>query len=645
MSRTPDELETKGKQEAMAVAEAARETEWVNPSFVGELFMGRFHSQLVDPFPVQSEEDRRIGDEYIADLEKFLRETLDADEVDRTGILPKNVVTGLVTRGAFAMKIPKEYGGVGLSQVNYNRAILMISSYCSNTAVWLSAHQSIGVPQPLKLFGTPEQKKKYLPRFREGAISAFALTEPAVGSDPAQMKTTATPVEGGDYYLITGDKLWCTNGTVADVIVVMAQTPPKHVNGKEIKQITAFIVATNTPGFEVLHRCDFMGLKGIQNGLLRFKDLKVPKENILWGLGKGLKLALITLNTGRLTLPAACVGTAKQCLAIARDWSNERVQWGAPIGKHEAVADMLAWMSSHTFAMEAMTLYASALVDLGGRDIRLEASMAKLFCSEIGWKIVDKTLQIRGGRGFETAPSLKARGEKPYPVERMMRDFRINTIIEGSTEIMHLFIAREALDPHMKLGMPVFHPKGSFIHKLKGALKMGGFYAWWYPRQWLTAGSLFKFGSAGPLGRHLRFIDRTAHRLARNIFHGMARYQLGLEKRQALLGRLVEIGVSLFAMATTCAYARKLSQDDPARQNALQLAELFCRFQRREIAQNFSDLFNADDRVAYRLSGQFLKGEYAWLEEGIINAAEAFKDEYARVGDTIPEVKPVKATA
>ncbi len=633
MSHPKDDRETEGKLEAMEVAEAARETEWVNPSFVGELFMGRFHPEYIQPFPEQSAEDKKIGDEYIAELESFLKENLDPDEVDRTGELPQKVVDGLIERGAFAMKIPKEYGGLGLSQVNYNRTIQMIASYCSNTTVWLSAHQSIGVPQPLKLFGTPEQKKKFLPRFRDGSISAFALTEPSVGSDPAQMKTTATPVDGGSHYLINGDKLWCTNGTVADILVVMAQTPPKLVNGKEHKQITAFIVETKTPGFEIIHRCDFMGLKGIQNGLLRFKDVKVPKENILLGLGRGLKLALVTLNTGRLTLPAACIGSAKQCLNIVRDWANERVQWGAPIGKHEEVAAKLAWMSAHTLAMEATTFYASALVDQGGFDIRLEAAMAKLFGSEAGWRICDEALQIRGGRGYETAISLKARGEKPYPIERIMRDFRINTIIEGSTEIMHLFIAREALDPHMKLGMDVFNPKSSLSKKLKGAMKMAGFYAWWYPRQWLSFDKAFGFGNMGPLARHYRYVDRAAHRLARSIFHGMGRHQLALERRQLLLSRFVEIGVSLFAMATTCSFATHLAAKDPAKKNALKLADLFCRYRRQEIEDHFRKLSNPIDPVAYRLSGEFLKGNYAWLEDGIIRATDLAAEPVGAVGE------------
>ncbi len=614
MSALPDERESQGKKEAMETAEAARETEWENPSFVGELFMGRFHPDWVHPFPEQDPVDREAGDRYIAELENFLRENLDPDEVDRSGQMPAEVIDGLVKLGAFAMKIPEKYGGLGLSQINYNRAILAIASYCSNTAVWLSAHQSIGVPQPLKLFGTEEQKRKFLPRFRDGAISAFALTEPSVGSDPAQMKTTATPIENGDYYLINGEKLWCTNGPVADVLVVMAKTGPK--------EITAFIVETETPGFEVLHRCEFMGLKAIQNGLLRFKDVKVPKQNILLGLGRGLKLALVTLNTGRLTLPAACTGGAKQCLNIARDWANERVQWGAPIGKHEAVAAKLAWMGAYTFAMEAMTRYASALVDLGGRDIRLEAAMAKLFCSEAGWKIIDQTMQIRGGRGYESALSLRGRGEKAFPVERIMRDARINTIIEGSSEIMHLFIAREALDPHMHLGQDLFNPKSGTVGKLRGLFKMGAFYAWWYPRQWLTAGAWLKHGRMGPLASHYHFIERSAHRLARGIFHAMARYRLALERQQVLLAHLVEIGVSLFAMAVACSRALSLAGQKGEYANAVELADLFCRYQRKEVRRRFQSLFDRDDGRAYRLAGRFLKGEYAWLEEGIVPATE-----------------------
>ena len=234
---------SEGKKRALEVTEEARETQWRMPSFIAKLFEGSLEWNLIHPYPEQTPHDKKIGDEIIERLESFLKEKLDPDEVDRTGMIPEAVYEGLAELGCFSMKIPKEFGGLGLSQVNYNRTIAMVASYCGSTAVLLSAHQSIGVPQPLLLFGTPEQKKKYLTRFAKNRyISAFALTEIDVGSDPAKMTTTATPTDDGNDYLINGQKLWCTNGTIADILIVMAQTPPKIVNGKERKQITAFIV-------------------------------------------------------------------------------------------------------------------------------------------------------------------------------------------------------------------------------------------------------------------------------------------------------------------------------------------------------------------------------------------------------------------
>ncbi|MGH9360659.1 MAG: acyl-CoA dehydrogenase family protein, partial [Thermoanaerobaculia bacterium] len=563
----------RAKREAMEVAEAARETEWRHPSFGAELFAGRFRPDLILPFPAQPEEDRRRGDEYLARVEAFLREKVDPDEIDRTGLLPPEVVRGLIDLGCFGMKIPKEYGGLGFSQTNYNRTVQLIGSHCGSTAVWISAHQSIGVPQPLKLFGTEEQKRKFLPRLAKGEISAFALTEPGVGSDPANMETTAAPTPDGEAYILSGDKLWCTNGCVADVMVVMARTPSVVVNGRERKQVTAFIVEKSMPGVEVVHRCDFMGIRAIQNGLLRFKGVRVPKENVIWGPGLGLKLALVTLNTGRLTVPAACTGMAKRCLNVVRKWAAERKQWGGPIGRHDAVAAKIADLASGAFAMDSVTWLTAGLADRGGADIRLEAAMAKLFCSEMAWKIADDTLQIRGGRGYETARSLRARGEEGIPVERMLRDCRINRIIEGTSEIMRLFIAREALDWHLRAAGALLDPRTPLKGKLQAGLKAAGIYARWYPRQWLYLTVGKHAAAAGRLARHFRFIERASHRLARSIFHLMVVHQAGLEKRQQLLARVVDIGVDLFAMAAACAHARHLAQAAPAESSALDLAD------------------------------------------------------------------------
>jgi alkylation response protein AidB-like acyl-CoA dehydrogenase len=606
-----------GQREAMEVAESAREESDLGPAFAGDLFLGRFNPEPILPFPAQTLEDQRPGDEMVAKVCAFLAEHLDPDEVDETREIPAAVVDGLHEMGVFRMKVPQEYGGLGFSQVNYNRVLQAIASHCASTAVLVSAHQSIGVPQPLKMFGTTEQKAKYLPMISAGALSAFALTEPEVGSDPARMTTTAQLSADGTHYILNGEKLWTTNGPVAELLVVMAQTAPKIVRGRERRQITAFIVETDWPGVETAHRCDFMGLRGIQNGLLRFHDVRVPVENVLWGEGKGLRLALRTLNTGRLTLPAACAGLGKQCLSIARQWGEEREQWGKPIGRHEAGLDKIAHIAATTLAMEAVTWLTSHWAD-ENRDIRIEAAMAKLFCSEASWQIADETLQLRGGRGYERAKSLEGRGETPFPVERMLRDCRINRIIEGTTEIMHLFLARESLDPHLTRAADVLRPGLPLGRKAKVAAKLAAYYAGWYARQLAGRAWSRQYWSMGwRLARHYRYIERTSHRLAARLFRAMVRYGPKLERRQMLLGHLMEIGTELFAMAATCAYARHLACDKGS-DGALELADVFCRQARARIDGHFRAARERSRRRVNQLAGEVLDGRVDWLEEGIL---------------------------
>lgn len=613
-----DKSMSEEKRASLELAEASRESEWKYPSFALKLFHGILDWKLIYPFPLQSPEDKKIGDTYVAKLEALLKEKLDPNQVDETGEIPKEVMRGLADLKAFAIKIPKEYGGLGFSQSNYNRAVHFVASYCGSTAVLLSAHQSIGVPQPLKLFGTEEQKHKYLPMFAQGTISAFALTESGAGSDPRMMTTSATPTEDGKYFVLSGEKLWCTNGLIAGVLVVMAVTPPKIVHGKERKQITAFIVETNTPGIEMAHRCRFMGLHGIQNGLIRFQNVKVPRENIILGEGEGLKLALMTLNTGRLTLPAASTGIAKWCLRVARDWAAKRKQWGAAIGEHESIALKLGYMASHTFAMEAVSWLTSAMADDKKKDIRLEAAIAKYFCTDHSWKIVDETLQIRGGQGYETAASLKARGMEPHPIERVMRDVRINLIIEGTSEIMHLFIAREALDPHLSRLMALLDSKATIGQKIKTLLSTTLYYFLWYPQLWLPVLNTADLsGLPSKLKGHMVFVKQTTRRLARELFHQMMRYQKKLEAKQGLLNRMVDIGSELFVMAATCSYATALEKDDKT-DNAGELADLFCRQARSRILKSFHEIHCNHDRQNSSVTRKLLAGQFEWLETDIM---------------------------
>ena len=607
-------MANKKQQESLDVAEDSREKDWIYPSFTAELFKGNFNWNLINPFPLQTYEDKHIGDLFIKKLDKCLKENINPHEVDKNGQVPKKALEELAKIGTFGIKIPKKYGGLGMSISNYNRIMAHVGKYCSSTAVWLSAHQSIGVPEPLLHFGNKEQKEKFLPELARGAISAFALTEPGVGSDPANMKTTAIPTEDGKHYILNGEKMWITNGPDAKYIIVMAKTPSIIVDGEKKKQITAFILDTNQKGFSVSHKCSFMGIRGISNGLLKFDNIKIPVENIIGKTGEGLKIAFVTLNTGRLSIPSISTGTAKECLKYLRKWTNERIQWGIPIGKHEAVSDMLFEMNCNTFAMESITKFTSALADKGNADIRLEAAMAKYFASETTWKILDDALQIRGGRGFENEESLRLRGETPFPIERMFRDARINRIIEGTSQVMRLFIAREAMDTHMKLIIPIIDPKTKINEKIKFSVKAGGFYTLWYPKQWLRNIKSYDNKYLNEKNKnYLIYIEKTSKKLARTLFHTMGKYQQKLEREEKLMEYLVDIGTNLFAMSATLSYAQALNKNE-RNESAQELAEGFCYITEQKIKTCFKNL-HIKNKKRKQITEKYMKGDFDWLEK------------------------------
>lgn len=602
--------------ESREVAESAREQDWEKKSFARALFEGRFDLDLVYPHPEPDPEEQARGAVFLERLHAFARDHIDGDAIDRNGWVPQEVLDGLAELGAFGIKISQEFGGLGLSQLTYNRALEIVSSRCGATGAFLSAHQSIGVPGPIQKFGTREQKERYLPRLAKGALSAFALTEPDVGSDPANMSTTAELSEDGSHWILNGEKLWTTNGPRAEIIIVMARTHAPQ--GSKRKPITAFVVETEWEGVETVQECHFMGLRGLSNGIIRFTNVKVPRENLVWGEGKGLKLALITLNVGRLALPAFCAAAGKASLEMSRDWAASRVQWGRPVGHHDAVAQMLGKMAADTFALEAVVELTALMADSDRYDIRLEAAIAKLWGTELGWDLVNDALQVRGGRGYETHDSLAARGEVPYPIERSLRDMRINTIFEGSSEIMRLFIAREAVDMHLSIAGDLVDPRAPLGAKVKAAAKAGLHYAWWYPTRFFGWSAWPRFGDFGPLATHLRFVERTSRKLARSTFHAMLRFGPGLEKRQAVLGRIVDVGAELLVMTAVVVRARMLVErgDDTSGANAL--ADLYCRGARRRIKDRFRDLFDNDDTRTYRVARRFLEGEFEWLERGIV---------------------------
>jgi len=618
------------EKESMEVAEASRETEWKKPSFMRELFLGNFRLDLIHPYPLASRRERPEFAAFYNALKEFLRTEVDPMEIDRSGEYPEHVVDGLRKLGAFGMKIPKEYGGLGFTNTEYQKVMQLLGTFDGNLSALLSAHQSIGVPNPIKLFGSEEQKKEFLPRCAKGEISAFALTETHVGSDPARLTTTAEKTADGKHYVINGEKLWCTNGTIADLLVVMARDP-------RTKKISAFVVETDSPGVVVEHRCHFMGLRAIANAQISFTDVKIPVENLIGAEGKGLKIALTTLNDGRLSIPNGTVGVGKVCLEIVRKWSRSRVQWGKPVGRHEAISHKIADMAGYTFAMESISNMATAMADDKGYDIRLEAAACKEWNTFRGWQVVDETMQIVGGRGYETEWSLKARGEEPLPVERIMRDYRINKIFEGSTEIMHLFMAREAVDKHLQVAGTLIDPKKTPAEKVQALPKMAAFYMTWYPTLWFGWGLPPKYAEFGELAGHLRFIEAKSKRLAREIFHGMVVFGPRLQNKQAFLFRLVDIANELFAMASSASRAHAMvERGDSEAYRAVEIADLFCRMGRRRIKQLFYELWHNDDVLKYKVAQRVLDGDHLWLEEGTL------KPVGTEDGIPIPEIKSTK---
>ncbi len=599
-------------REARKVAEAAREQAWSKPSFGKELFLGRLRLDLIDPWPSPTPEDRHRGEAFLAKARE-VADRVDGRRIEREARIPDETFAELTAIGAFGMKIPTEYGGVGLSHLYYNKSLTLFGSANPSLGALLSAHQSIGVPQPVKMFGSAEQKERFLPRTASGEVSAFLLTEPDVGSDPARLATSADPQPDGSFRL-NGVKLWATNGTVAGLFVVMARVPASE-DGSSKGGITAFVVEANSPGITIENRNAFLGLRGIENAVVRFHDVAVPAENVLTGVGRGLKIALATLNTGRLSLPAMCVGAAKWCLHVARGWSAERVQWGRRIGDHEAIAAKLAFMAATTYALESMLDLSCMLADDESNDIRIEAALVKLYTSEMAWKIADDLVQVRGGRGYETAESLEARGERPAEVEQILRDLRINRIFEGATEIMHLLIAREAVDTHLAVAGDIIDPDADLDAKARAVGRAAGFYAGWLPTlvagAGVVPGSYAEFGS---LAGHVRWLERTSRRLALNIFAGMARWRGRLEHRQAFLGRAVDIGAELYAMAACCVRARAEVDTHPEN---VDLSDQFCAQARVRVDALFRALWHNTDAGDRALAKKLLEGRFVRLEDGV----------------------------
>jgi len=555
---------------------------------------------------------------------------LDPERVDSEEELPEPVLKTLAELGAFGIKIPRRFGGLELTQYEYQKVATLCGSVDASLTVLLSAAQSIGVPEPLRLFGTEEQKSKYLPRLARGEISGFALTEKQVGCDIAKVETYAVRViENGKTvaYRLTGDKFFITNAAKQDgeflssLLIVIARIldrPEELQDPQAQKRYGAFIVETHWPGCSVT-RLHFEGVRGIYNGAPTFKNVYVPIENRLGNEVDGLRIALATLTVGRLTLPAACSGGIKQCLSVMRWWGHTRVQWNKPIGEHTLIGEKLCRAAAYTLALDAVMAFCGAWANKKG-DLRLESAAAKIIGSEWYWEVVNDLFQVRGGRGFMTVESQRKSGEFGIPVMRMLRDARINLVWEGTSEILRIWMAREALSPYIEQGIAFV--QGSPSDKIAAPL----YYARIALRSCLHVSTPLSttaiFGK--DYARWVRFIELSSRSLTRSTLVATVRHRQGLHNKQLLLQHLVNDSLWLFPMAATLWYASQ--SEMRTKPGILELATYFCQ----EMADRLDPPSSSEKRIGrhkkdtiiYHLSKTIMSGEYAWLEEGIVPLLE-----------------------
>jgi acyl-CoA dehydrogenase family member 9 len=423
MALTAAELEKQKKQveEMLAGPETL--------GFAKSLFFGRFKHELLFPYPTLPADKQKQADEAVVQVREFTDKHIDAAAIDRNEDIPRSVIDGLANLGVLGMTAPPEFGGRGFGQQQYCQVMEVIGGHCSSTAVFVNAHHSIGI-RALLLFGTKEQQAQWLPDLITARkLAAFALTEPQAGSDAGNVQTMATPSPDGKSYILNGEKRYITSGGIAHVLTVMARTP---VPGSDETKVTAFLVTPDMPGFQVVEeRMPKVGIRGTATGRLAFKDMRVPVENVLGKVGKGLRIALTVLDFGRTTFGASCTGVAKACLKAAVNHAKTRVQFKQTLSEFELVKKKIAFMAAHAFAMEATTRQCAAFIDSGSDDYMLETAMLKVWSTEHLWTIVNDTLQIYGGQGFFTNE----------PFERMMRDARLNQIGEGANDVLRAFIA------------------------------------------------------------------------------------------------------------------------------------------------------------------------------------------------------------
>lgn len=612
--------------------EEARER-FTGASFMAGLFEGRPDFDLLLP-PQEPAAEKAQGETFLKQVESFLVHEVDPEEIERKAKIPDAVLRGLFRLGAFGMKIPREYGGLGFSYKNYGRVLTLIASWSNILALTVAVPQSIGIAMPVLLFGNDDQKKKYLPQVAREFISAFALTEPLTGSDAANIQTEALLDATGTYFIINGEKLWCTNGSIARYVTLVARVPCRRVRqggssnwipvpdgqGADDRVHTAFILDMETPGVTVRQRCQFEGCRGIENAYITLRGVKVPIENVIGEIGKGLKYALTILNVGRgISIPAICLGMAKQTWQPTLDRANTRSTFQKPLSERQTQQIRIAQMGANLFAMEGLAMLVWHLADQHTYDIRIEAAIAKMFCSERTIQFIRDGQIIFGGMGYETAESKRVRGEPAFGIEQLVRDVEMYRIGEGATDILRPFVVREGLSRHVDMAGGYVKDGNSWFSKTGKLVTMLRFYIPWYARQWLRRPlpSRQEFHHPGCHGMAV-YVERMSRNLARRILYALARFGEAFRDEQAVQNRIEAIGEDLLAILATAIHAERCVRME-GKGEAWELARLFFTGAKSRIENALRTFGHLDDEHrASQVGIRALKGDYPGLSEGII---------------------------
>ena len=564
----------------------AEELLFAGPQAVGfakGLFQGYFVSDWVMPYPRIPATQQAELDKTLIELRQFLGEHLDPAEIDRQADIPRDVIDGLGRVGVLGATAPVEYGGRGFTQMVNCKLLEEIGRQCASTSVFVNAHHSIGI-RALLLFGTHEQKQRWLPKLSTGEqLGAFALTEREAGSDAANVQMQAHPTEDGAHFILNGEKRYITNAGIAQVLTVMARTP---MPGSDKTAVTAFLITPDMPGFTLLEaRMPKLGIRGTATGRFALRDVKVPRENILGPMGKGLKVALTVLDFGRTTFGACCTGAAKTSLQLAVDHANTRKQFNKTLGEFDLVKKKIARMAADAYAMEAMTTITASLIDRGLEDYMIETAMLKVFTTERLWEVVNDVFQIYGGSAYFV----------DLPLERMLRDARINQIGEGSNEVLTSFIALVGMrGPGMEFKEiydTVMKPSRDRMSK-----------AW--------AAGMNRLGAAirvpdvpvqsEQLRGHARKLGRLIWRFNFAVNRALIIYREPILDMQLVQERIAGAAMDLFA--STCVLSRQDAELQFARRNGdsapldHSAADLFLRQSFRRIRRFLGGLTDNDDK-------------------------------------------------